>query len=199
MTDVTIVLPAVSEDRISTDLRELTEVIAMSGADIASGLLGGEFGYGAHFENDVFEMHPYNWDDCTCGFETAEWDWEKSHPHRDDCYQAEIKRRGIDKIDGVLDRSEALQELALEYGLDAESGYAVHCTCGRDEQYRLWLESNNHDPKCGVALPNFLHKASGFSVDWYKYIGRGMELSREISRKEWRKIYDECLESVEGN
>lgn len=52
---------------IITDLmRQLTKAIAKAGIDISSGALGGEYGYGAYYQNEVFEMRPYFWDDCTC-------------------------------------------------------------------------------------------------------------------------------------
>lgn len=67
-------------------------------------------GYGIDYENDVFEMHPYYWGDCTCGYEKEEWkkfrklfeekyknenekqqlelqykEWLKTHKHSDRC------------------------------------------------------------------------------------------------------------------
>ena len=44
-------------------LRMLTEELSLHGAYPGGGCLGGEFGYGAVFENDVFTMHPYCWCD----------------------------------------------------------------------------------------------------------------------------------------
>lgn len=41
-------------------------------------------GYGLHFENDTFEMRPYYWGGCTCGFETLEWEWDKNNPGDED-------------------------------------------------------------------------------------------------------------------
>ena len=76
-----IVLPECSVDKISSDLRYLTEVLDKHGADISGGLLGGTYGYGAYFENDIFMMHPFCWceqDDCpwcmgcTCPDEAVE-------------------------------------------------------------------------------------------------------------------------------
>lgn len=53
---------------ISNDLYKLSEAIAKKTKDpYSGGLLGGEFGYGQNFENDVFMMHPFCWcerDDC---------------------------------------------------------------------------------------------------------------------------------------
>lgn len=72
-------------------------------------------------------------------------------------------------------------EWASKYGTDYENDVFVmrtqywgDCTCGAmdtgpDEPER------DCEPTCPTALPNFRHKASGFEVCWYKYIGRGME------------------------
>jgi hypothetical protein len=49
------------------------------------GLLGGSYGYGQDFSNDVFEMHPYWWGDCTCG--AGDWS-EEGQPapvHKPEC------------------------------------------------------------------------------------------------------------------
>lgn len=67
MVDITLVLPECSDDKISADLRYLTEILMRQGAETTGGFLGGTFGYGADFENDVFMMHPFCWceeNDC---------------------------------------------------------------------------------------------------------------------------------------
>jgi hypothetical protein len=58
-----------------------------------------------------------------------------------------------------------------------------------------WCDGDikGHEEGCP---PNFLHKKTGFCVEWYKYLGRSTEHS-EISQKEFRKIIAECLESLE--
>lgn len=70
---INVILPERSQDGISDDLVSLTKAIHEVGlADgSAGGLLGGEFGYGANFENKIFMLHRYCWcelDDCPwCG------------------------------------------------------------------------------------------------------------------------------------
>lgn len=75
MTDVTIIVPYVSDDEISRNLIDLTEILMLDhGAETTGGFLGGEFGYGAFFENDTFMMHPYCWceqDGCAWCFGPA--------------------------------------------------------------------------------------------------------------------------------
>lgn len=214
MSEVTIVLPAVSEGGVSADLRDLTQTLHEHGSEISAGILGGVFGYGAHFENETFEMFPFYWGDCECGFSDEmgytgrEADWLKANQHSEDCYQSEIRRRGFTGYDTFSEvdydareraNKKAVAEVCAEMGLDPKHGSYVHCTCGRRERYVAWRQTpeGNHDTRCGVARPNFLHKPSGLEIRWYKYIGRGMEFSRDVDRNEWRRIRNECLESLE--
>ena len=44
------------------------------------------------------------------------------------------------------------------------------------------------------SAPNFLHKPSGSQIHWYKYIGRGMEISLN---ENWDTIYNQCLNSLQ--
>lgn len=203
MTDVTIVLPAVSQDRISSDLRELTsEIDAIDPELVAHGLLGGSNGYGAEFSNDVFEMHPFWWGDCECGHDSREWDWAESNSHREHCYQEEIVRRGYspdwdeDYKTRQAKNKSVTDAVCAEMGLDPEFGSAVHCTCDYRDNWAQWVKDNPHPKTCPVVRPNFMHKASGVEISWYKYIGRGMEVPENLSRKEWRVIFNECLDSL---
>lgn len=66
---VTIVLPERSEDEISEGLRALTKALHGAGIDVTGWGLGGENGYGANYENDVFMMHRF----CWCERETCPW------------------------------------------------------------------------------------------------------------------------------
>lgn len=102
MTEFQIVVPPRSEgDPLSDELRQLTKVIIETQNLEHSHGLGGEFGYGVDYENDVFMLHQY----CWCERDTCDW-------------------------------------------------------CG--EKY----------------LPNFLFKFTEFSVHWYKWIGRSMEIEQ---------------------
>lgn len=195
-----------SDGRLADDLRDLVEALANAGHEPSSGVLGGEYGYGANYENDVFEMHPFWWGGCECGHEGREWDWEESHDHAGTCYQSVIRDRGFIDYDDPRHDTMSWADLnahnlavtdavCAEMRLDPKYGTWVHCTCDREPARLAWLADNTHDPKCGVARPNFVHKASGFRVDWYKYIGRGME-HEPIDKSEWGRIQAECLESI---
>lgn len=82
MADLTIILPPVSNDVVSSDLRYLTELLALNNlGDVSGGGLGGTYGYGADYENDTFMMHPFCWCDeascpwclaCECSYTVSE-------------------------------------------------------------------------------------------------------------------------------
>lgn len=176
----------VADEYVTADLYELSRELGERDPERqAHGFLGGEWGYGQDFENDVFEMHPYWWGDCECGHDDREAQWEDEHPHLDDCYQSELSRRG---------GYEHASRLADAWGLP-QVGCAVHCTCGREEERREWVEANPHPPDCPQVRPNFRHKPSGIEVRWYKYIGRSMEVP-EVTFLAWRGVMDECLASL---
>jgi len=46
-------------------------------------------------------------------------------------------------------------------------------------------------------LPNF--KCGDFEVRWYKWLGRGTSMNREIDANEFAEMLDRCLESVRKN
>lgn len=59
------------------------------------------------------------------------------------------------------------------------------------EDMRLIKECDNCS-NLKTPQPNFLYKPEGFSVSWYKYIGRDMEVNKEPP-KNW---LDHCLNSL---
>lgn len=198
------------ESRLSTDLYDLTEAISKIDPEVvAHGFLGGEFGYGAYFENDVFEMRPFYWGDCECGFDESDWQWSEENDHADTCYQKVRVRRGWISYDEekfhnltrdqIRTRNEQItRQVCKEMGLDPYYGSEVHCTCSYWKDYRKWRSENDHHPACRIVAPNFLHKRTGFWVKWYKYIGRSMEWDESITKEDWREVYNECMDSLKG-
>lgn len=129
VTDVQIILPPIADetDVLELSLVTLTEAINwVAPKAVAHGVLGGEFGYGARYENEVFVMRPQWWGDCTCGEEETE---------------------------------------------------------------------NPHKPTCAFELPNFVHKASGLTVNWYKWIGRDTTVDNP-NGVDIAAVMRECVESV---
>jgi hypothetical protein len=215
MTEVQIILPPRDSDFVSESLRLLTKTICEAHPELEGGYgLGGEYGYGEHFENNVFEMRRYYWGDCDCGYDEREDAWCSEHRHKLGCYyvelQAERKKAGLSYINNdqneyvsVDDNYPYEQRRAIEDGiykqlLDKfnlpERGCAVHCTCGHQTAFEAWVDVNGHKPTCSLELPNFRHKASGFEVRWYKWIGRDNELKNEPS--DLGAVFTECLLSV---
>lgn len=69
MADLMLVLPEQSEDALSDGLRALTAIVCTALCEEGGFGLGGEFGYGVIYENDVFSMHP----NCWCDSEECPW------------------------------------------------------------------------------------------------------------------------------
>jgi hypothetical protein len=68
--------------------------------------------------------------------------------------------------------------------------YWGDCTCGAEDSE---IEKP-HAAECGVSLPNF--KCGDFEVRWYKWLGRGMSMIRQIDANEFFQLIDKCVESV---
>lgn len=162
--EIVIYIPAVDDDQIANGLRDLTRRIVEGGhSEWTGGALGGEWGYGADFDNDVFRLHPF----CWCGQPDCQWCVECSCP-------------------------------------DDAVTYLVN---GRDVAFDEWLNARDSnrdqvthsDKQCAycrgelVPAPHFLHKPSGSTISWYKYIGRDMEVNLTVP---WAGIIRDCIESL---
>ena len=167
---ITIVLPYVSDDAVSEGLRKLTKAIDKSGTAAASqGLLGGQWGYGAEYENETFMMHPY----CWCEKPDCEWCAGCECP--DDSFHYFIGEREV-----------GYDEYRAEYEV---SGNAIRNESqDQDKLCRYCRGEFGH-------APNFHHKASGFKVWWYKYCGRDME-TENPGGMIFGPILAECLASL---
>lgn len=211
MSDLVLVFPEVSEDLVSNMMVAITKKIDESGSDIATqGFLGGEYGYGAHYKNDVFEMRPYYWGECTCNYDTIVNRWEETHDHKY-CYQTLFRERhyvnyGADggwnfetkPGHGWSDNCDCVEVVCAKFGIDPKApGGHVHCTCGFSEELARIRSEYKHSDDCQEDKPNFKHYASGTEVYWYKYIGRGMEYDPETPVEQWVEIFKECLKSIQ--
>lgn len=76
-------------------------------------------------------------------------------------------------------------ETSAHYGAtvnDDKFSMSPYCYCEKDDC-----------PQCGEnAQPNFLYKPTGFSVSWYKYIGRGMKFD-EISDEQIAEMFYDIM------
>lgn len=182
MTNLIVHLPERTIDRVSEGLCLLTERIdAIDPELVAHGFLGGQHGYGADFENDVFKMRPYCWCDAPncpwCG--GCDCDTVPTVDGKDVTYDEWIafydqeRAKGIDP-DAINERRD---HRLRGPRCDFCTGKGVFAT-------------NGSEP--GMGAPNFWHKPSGFKVWWYKYIGRDMKF---VGMPRAGTI-DECIASL---
>lgn len=172
--------------------------------------------YGTNFKNESFEMSTFYWGDCECGHESLMAKFCAENRCSDECYQSHLRaekkkhglwyydygpdgnityyeenpKRSYDETKKIEDK--IYEKLLKKFGLE-RCGCAVHCTCGRKEIIEKFCQENPHDPECRIVKPNFRHYSTGFEVEWYKYIGRGMKTNKELTREIWEKITVDLL------
>jgi hypothetical protein len=166
------------------------------------------------FDNDTFTIRPYYWGDCDCGFEELYAQWWDGKKHSDECYQNWVDKEKIlsgwiaddygylhlpnsswqteNQFEETIYKN-ACKKFGFNYD---DGGYGVHCTCGLNNSYDIWLETHNHTNTCSLVLPNFTHKRSGFSIKWYKYPFRDSYMNMDLSKKDIVKIFKECAQSI---
>lgn len=204
--EIRIVLPKVEESLVAELMRELTKQISLSGHEVESaGLLGGDYGYGAYFKTDVFEMRPFYWGDCepSCDYYQKLDDWDFLNPHKPDCYQTFLNELHYEDINTMQEKAghsfdDACTTVACKkYGFNPEhSGAWQHCTCGVTQAYLQFIEKAVHTEECQTDKPNFVHIPTGTTVVWYKYIGRDMEYDKNLSYDTWQQIMKDCIQSL---
>lgn len=98
---------------------------------------------------------------------------------------------------GLTDIAEVIQEYRGDDGL-LVSNYGeapfdcdifsmrTYCWCDGDRE--------GHEDGCP---PNFIHKPSGLIINWYKHAMRGITSNKKLSKIEWLRIVQECLEVLE--
>lgn len=211
--EIEFILPAVSEEPLADMLRALTAAIDSIDSDkVAHGFLGRAHGYGATWDNDVFTMRPFYWGDCDCGADEREEAWSAENKHSADCYQSDL-RAALLAAGGVATRwgwveapngvgydawcvvqDAAYKATTRKHGKPM-AGCAVHCTCGHQDAFVA--ADVHHRDTCAIVLPNFVHKRTGMTVEWYKYIGRGMEATNAPT--DLTAIFNECVASLPAN
>jgi len=202
---VEVVLPERSEDLLSNSLRALTKVIAEAGFEPATGFLGGDYGYGIDYSNDVFLMHPFCWcerDDCpwcvgcTCPPSAVHFyiDGEEVSPGEwSNFFDRFLKERGVSK---QWPEHISSEERERRFAVMDEAN--THRSISHDHvcdfcQGKIFTEYGAEPMR---PAPNFWHRPSNFKVWWYKYIGRDMECNMEISDRDILEIIRECMDSV---
>jgi hypothetical protein len=76
-------------------------------------------------------------------------------------------------------------EWAEKYGTDYE-----------DDRVKMsrfcWCEQEVC-PLCNGTEPNFRYKTLDFTVSWYKYIGRGVEVNKQLTADEFKQMSEDLL------
>jgi hypothetical protein len=98
----------------------------------------------------------------------------------------------VDSIIRAIAESHAEEgEWSDKYGTNIETDkFMMHrfCWCEMDNCPWCWDEEEQGEQK-----PNFHYKPTDFRVSWYKYIGRGMTMNRQISIEECSRILADCI------
>lgn len=72
-----------------------------------------------------------------------------------------------------------------QYGANIDNEiFMMHPYCWCEKDDCRWCDGEN---------PNFLHKESGFAVDWYKYISKNMKISNP-NDADFVDILKECCD-----
>lgn len=188
---IKVIVPWPTDDDLSEALRRLTQGIHFVGAadGSAGGLFGGEYGYGANYENDVFMMHRY----CWCEEQSCPW---CAGCECDGPWKYTISGREVDQRE-----YEAFWKAyrAIPFGAKTARGAKPPSPWG------VWPRDVNQVclAPCRVCrgefgnAPHFRHKASGAEVRWYKYIGRGMNVKAPPDMN-WSAVFQQCHESLQA-
>lgn len=188
--EIQIITPPVADlsDRLDGALVALTEAISMIDSGLISrGLLGGEFGYGADYENDIFLMHPH----CGCGK-------EGKCPWCTGC--------GVYRESGAL----ASSDVGCKWCADRIGDDRKWKSGWKETQDKPHPDQCPYQTGAGIFArfapyqhirgrlyydpPNFWHKPSNFRVTWYKWIGRDMVTNGLVV--DLQQIFSECLASL---
>ena len=188
--DIHVITAAVADEEkvLDAGLVALTKAIEKIAPDaLGWGLLGGEFGYGADYENEVFFMHP------ACGCE------------RTDCRWCEDEGCGCPNPPPryVIDGEEVSTYVAYVKEWDARNdeqrrafkiiySARIH-TCAPSGMMADRQEGEDDRPS--QRAPNFWHKPSGLRVWWHKWIGRSMEVVG-ADDLDVEAVFAECLASI---
>lgn len=164
--------------------------------------------YGFEFENEVFLMRPDYMDiQCDCGSAERCAAWVETNPHTADCYDT-LKTARFQKWEDAHPHAEydpkdkarnnIMRGLCAEKNIPWNDGWNCmgHCSCGRDQRFDDWIAENDHAPRCPIALPNFWFKPTDLRVEWYKYIGRDVKVSRPLELAELVAIHEQCFVSL---
>lgn len=201
MTNVKIVLPEgacgnydATEKQICEYLRLLTRTLIKDTEEENAFGLGGQYNYGANFENDVFLFHKF----CWCEKPDCPWCAGCTCPESVDHYFIEGKevlfdewiKYYEDKVPPVSDKNWCkISDEVNKHRTMRHDGVCDYCLGkGMFEKFAL---------KPSQSAPNLWHKQSGLKVWWYKWIGRDMKVENPHNVNV-KNVFKECLKSVKN-
>ena len=150
-------------------------------------------GGGESFNGGTFRMMSSIEYECVCGYDDVVDKLLDDNPHKPDCLQSDPLLGEMLTSKTKEDSDEIFLKLAEKHNVPQSGASCLLCTCGVDKKLTPHLSSVSHLDACPVDKPNFLHKPSGFSCEWYKHANRGLETNFSISVGELNKIVIECL------
>jgi len=108
--------------------------------------------------------------------------------------------RGEYRVPRNEGRQADLIRLFDAYAPDRESSWYLSGVEFENDTFEVhpycWCERDDC-PQCGTGeQPNFRHKPSGYSVQWYKYPLRDSWANRRIAIDEFMAIIDDCIASL---
>lgn len=177
--DIEFITPpkANKNDAIDAGLVALTEAISKIDEElVAHGALGGEFGYGADFENDVFVMRSYYWGDCDCGADERSEKWHAENPHAPDCFREELHRRfdAYDQASGYLAAEQALKaegNMVEEVVRDGPWVTTIrNRTAAGEAAHKAWCAAHDIRNKEHARLTEELYIERGLKPDAYQWL-----------------------------
>lgn len=175
------------ESLVASGLTLIVAALEKLNVPLASGMLGGHYGYGAIYENDTFMMHPFCWcdaDDCPwcapCACPDSAWVYYIDDKVVSDDEYTDFYERELGPVPTGLSGSEWPAYEAQAEMVNARRRVEFTPEC------RWCLDPD-------APRPNFLHKPSGSKVTWYKYIGRSMEITTWAP---WPEIISDSLASL---
>lgn len=162
--EITLHLPLPDMDALGLVLCDITKALHERDPEsVAHGFLGGSFGYGGNWSSPVFDMRPYCWDDCDCGFEDRSETWHAAHPHRDDCFQVVLRSRfakydeesGYNAAEKLINapgshisRSTSESGMVMQWTEQTASGKSAH---------RAWCKAHDAQTKAHDKLTRALY------------------------------------------
>ncbi|MFA5307415.1 MAG: hypothetical protein WC365_08260 [Candidatus Babeliales bacterium] len=205
---IKLFVPPVASTEIENELVELTKEITnriLGGRRQGGGLLGGYYGYGTNYENEVFMLHQYCWcekndcpwcNECCCVPKSEGYldgkpisNWSKENEKIVAPLPWNVAKEGTvaykkavkEFDDSIIERDKRLKIVYPEI--------IHHC-----KYAPMMANRKRGDSWLPQVAPNFWHKSSGLKIWWYKWIGREMKYDREP--RNWAKIYEQCLVSI---